>query len=490
MSRFTADEGFDFSGVGGIENGVGQYVSLGDETDSREGGNPSLCPGNPHARNSNMRTSMPLHSISYSSSQDWPAISSWLSRRDASADNVEPLVRDILAAVRERGDEAVIGYARRFDCPTFSAEQLAVSGKQISRALDHIPAEDAGIIAEAAGNIRSFHEHQKQRSWITTPAPGTTLGQLILPVDRAGLYVPGGQGGETPLISSLMMNAIPAQVAGVKSICVVSPPRKDGSLNPYILATAAILGIDTVFLCGSAWAIAALAYGTASIPRVDVIAGPGNIFVTTAKRLLVGQVGIDMIAGPSEIAILADSSANPKWLAADMLSQAEHDPLASSLLVSPDAALLHAVRDELAVQLSALPRAEIAAKAMSDWSALIQVPSLEAGMDLINLLAPEHFELCVSDPWPLLGMVRNAGAVFMGHSTPEPVGDYFAGPNHVLPTLSTARFSSALSVDTFCKKTSLISTDMRYMQTHGRKISRLARLEGLEAHARSVEQRL
>jgi histidinol dehydrogenase len=433
---------------------------------------------------------MPLRSISFTSSGDWPEISSWLSRRDAAENNVEPLVRDILANVRAEGDEAVAGYTRRFDCPAMTSGALRVPLADISAALGQVPAADADIIREAATNILDFHQRQKQNSWLTTPAPGTTLGQLVLPVDRAGLYVPGGQGGETPLISSLLMNAIPAQVAGVRTICVVSPPRRDGSLNPYILATAAILGIEHVFACGSAWAIAALAYGTRTIPRVDVIAGPGNIFVTTAKRLLVGQVGIDMIAGPSEIAILADSSANPAWLAADMLSQAEHDPLASSLLASPDAALLAAVRAELDAQLPALPRTDIAARSLSEWSALIHVPDLQTGMDFINLLAPEHFELSVAEPWAWVGAVRNAGAVFMGHRTPEPVGDYFAGPNHVLPTLSTARFSSALSVDTFCKKTSLICTDQAYMDAHGAKVARLARLEGLEAHARSVEQRL
>ncbi|MDO9584501.1 MAG: histidinol dehydrogenase [Desulfomicrobium sp.] len=433
---------------------------------------------------------MPLRLLEYTSPTDWPGIHSWLSRRDAGEDNVEPLVADILAQVRSRGDEAVAEYTRRFDCPDMTAEALRVPEQDIARALEQIPPADADIIREAAANIRDFHLRQKQNSWITTPAPGTTLGQLVLPVDRAGLYVPGGQGGETPLISSLLMNAIPAQVAGVKTICVVSPPRKDGSLNPYILATAAILGLSHVFMCGSAWAIAALAYGTESIPRVDVIAGPGNIFVTTAKRLLVGQVGIDMIAGPSEIAILADASANPKWLAADMLSQAEHDPLASSILVSAHSDLLAAVQSELVTQLASLPRHEIAARALAEWSALIHVPDLDVGMDLINRLAPEHFELSVSDPWALIGSVRNAGAVFMGHSTPEPVGDYFAGPNHVLPTLSTARFSSALSVDTFCKKTSLICTDQAFLNAHGSKVARLARLEGLEAHARSVEQRL
>jgi len=433
---------------------------------------------------------MPLRLLEYTSPAHWPGIASWLSRRDAGEDNVEPLVRDILSQVRMQGDEAVAEYTRRFDCPDMTAGALRVPEADIAQALARIPLADADIIREAAANIRDFHLRQKQNSWITTPAPGTTLGQLVLPVDRAGLYVPGGQGGETPLVSSLLMNAIPAQVAGVGTICVVSPPRKDGTLNPYILATAAILGIETVFMCGSAWAIAALAYGTEIIPRVDVIAGPGNIFVTTAKRLLVGQVGIDMIAGPSEIAILADSSANPKWLAADMLSQAEHDPLASSILVSPDDYLLQEVKKELSRQLPALPRREIAAKSLADWSALIHVPDLDTGMELINRLAPEHFELSVSDPWALVGAVRNAGAVFMGHSTPEPVGDYFAGPNHVLPTLSTARFSSALSVDTFCKKTSLICTDQTYMNRHGSKVARLARLEGLEAHARSVEHRL
>lgn len=433
---------------------------------------------------------MRIRTLSYQTGSDWAAIRTWLARRDASDQNVEPLVRDVLNAVRDRGDAAVVEYTRRFDCPTLTEDNLPVPPADIHAALTCIPNEDVAIIREASANIRAFHERQKQQSWITTPAPGTTLGQLVLPVSRAGLYVPGGQGGETPLISSLLMNAIPALVAGVGSICVVSPPRRDGTLNPYILATAAILGIDQVFACGSAWAIAALAYGTTRIPRVDVIAGPGNIFVTTAKRLLVGQVGIDMIAGPSEIAILADSSADPKWLAADMLSQAEHDPLASSVLISPDPTLLEAVKQELAVQLPPLPRAAIAAKALEDWSALIQTPSLETGMDLINHLAPEHFELSVANPWDFVGLVRNAGAVFMGHNTPEPIGDYFAGPNHVLPTLSTARFSSALSVETFCKKTSLICASQSYIHDHGRKVARLARLEGLEAHARSLEHRL
>lgn len=432
---------------------------------------------------------MSIRTIQYRSHSDWPHISEWLMRRDDSENNVEGRVRTILDDVRKNGDQAVASYTSQFDCPGFTANCVKVNAEEIADGLKAIPLEDAAIIEEAATNIRTFHERQKQNSWMTTSACGTILGQLVLPVDRAGLYVPGGQGGETPLISSLLMNAIPAQVAGVETICVVSPPRKDGTLNPYILATAAILGITQVFKAGSAWGIAALAYGTESVPRVDVIAGPGNIYVTTAKRLLVGHVGIDMIAGPSEIAILADSSGDPEWLAADMLSQAEHDPLASSLLISADAELLRKTEKALESQLSQLPRSEIAAKALTDWGALIHVPDLDTGIDVVNMLAPEHFELCVSDPWSFIGKVRNAGAVFMGHCTPEPMGDYFAGPNHVLPTLSTARFSSALSVETFCKKTSIVSTSMGYVAEHGHKVARLARLEGLEAHARSVEKR-
>lgn len=433
---------------------------------------------------------MPIRFISHTSATSGEEIRVWLASRDIAADGVEERVRDIIAQVRSRGDQAVMDYTRRFDCPDLGPDALRVPAAHIEQARHNISAGDMAIISEAARNIREFHEHQKQNSWMTMPSPGVTLGQLVLPVERAGLYVPGGQGGETPLISSLLMNAIPAQVAGVPNIHVVSPPRRDGTLNPYILATAAILGIEHVYLCGSAWAVAALAYGTETIPRVDVIAGPGNIFVTTAKRLVAGQVGIDMIAGPSEIAILADGTADPAWLAADMLSQAEHDPLASSLLISPDEGLLGEVRAELSRQMGTLPRKGIAADALKNWSALIHVADLEAGMGLVNLLAPEHFELSVADPWAWTGRIRNAGAVFLGHHTPEPVGDYFAGPNHVLPTLATARFSSALSVETFCKKTSLLATDRNYLSLHGEKIARLARLEGLEAHARSVEQRL
>ncbi|MEF2146091.1 MAG: histidinol dehydrogenase [Desulfovibrionaceae bacterium] len=428
--------------------------------------------------------------ISYTSKKDWPTLQQRLLGRKNPDAKVEAQVRDILTKVRNEGDNALMDYTRRFDCPDFTPGMLRIKDQDLQTALAQVPAEDLSILQEAIANVRAFHERQKENSWWTTQADGTLLGQMVTPVDRVGLYVPGGQGGSTPLISSIIMNAVPALVAGVPKIVMITPPRKDGSLNPYLLATAALLGIQDVYASGSAWAVAALAYGTQSIPACDVIAGPGNIYVATAKALLVGEVGIDMIAGPSEIAILADANANPDWLAADMLSQAEHDPLAAALLITPDPNLAQAVDNALERQTSALPRGEIAAKSLQDWGALIVTPDLDTAADLVNRIAPEHLELCVDDPWSLLGKIRHAGAIFMGHHCPEPVGDYFAGPNHVLPTLGTARFSSALSVQNFCKKSSIIAASPAFVQRHGSKIARLARLEGLEAHARSIEIRL
>ncbi len=433
---------------------------------------------------------MPCPSFMVNGPEDFGPIRALLDSREEAAGDAAQKVERILADVAKRGDEALVDFTSRFDCSTFDASCIRVAPADIAAGLAVIPASDAAIIAEAADNIRAFHAAQKERSWWQPAADGTMLGQIVSPVDAAGCYVPGGRGGETPLISSLLMNAIPAQVAGVPRIVAVSPPRADGTLNPYILAAAAICGIEEIHRVGSAWAVAALAYGTASIKPVDVIAGPGNIYVTTAKRLLIGKVGIDMIAGPSEIAILADASANPEWLAADMLSQAEHDPMAAAICVSTEAALLQEVCEALKRQLADLPRNEIAAAALGRFGALVAVPDLDVGMALLNAMAPEHFELCVADPWSLVGKVRHAGAVFLGHHCPEPVGDYFAGPNHVLPTMGTARFSSALSVATFTKKTSLIAAAPGYVSAHGAKIARLARLENLEAHARSVECRL
>ncbi|MBI5518539.1 MAG: histidinol dehydrogenase [Desulfovibrio sp.] len=432
---------------------------------------------------------MPCRIVRIPAELDADGLLSWLSGRKDPGNDISASVRAILAAVKKDGDKALRAYTRKFDAPRLP-DRFQVPGKDIAAALKGIPKADLDILREAIERVRDFHARQAEQSWFTTAPDGTVLGQMVRPVDRVGLYVPGGQGGETPLISSLIMNAVPAQVAGVTDIAVISPPRKDSTLNPYILATAALLGLTEVHRAGSAWGIAALAYGTKSIRPCDVIAGPGNIYVATAKAILVGEVGIDMIAGPSEITILADDTADADYIAADMLSQAEHDPLAAALCITPSKKLAQAIRKALSAQLSRLPRRDLAERALKDWGGLLLVDSLDEGIALVNRIAPEHLELAVDEPFALLGKIRNAGAIFLGHHCPEPVGDYFAGPNHVLPTLGTARFSSALSVQSFCKKSSIIATSKDYIAAHGGKIARLARLEGLEAHARSVEVRL
>lgn len=420
--------------------------------------------------------------------QEWPELSRWLGARHNPGNGVEDAVREIIAAVRAEGDDALVAYTRKFDCPDF-APPLRVSAQEIARAAASVSIENRSIISAAAANIRTFHEAQREKSWFLTRPDGSILGQQVTPVDAAGLYVPGGQGGNTPLISSLLMSAIPAQTAGVPRIVVCTPPRKDGSVNPHILAAAHLLDIDEVYRVGGAWSVAGMACGTASLAPVDVIAGPGNIYVTTAKRLVQGMVGIDMIAGPSEVLVLADSSADPAWLAADLLSQAEHDPLASAICVTDAPRLAETLQQELKKQCATLPRAAIAARSLEDWGAIVVTPDLNTAVAVANMAAPEHLEICTRDPWSVLPFIRHAGAVFMGRHSPEPVGDYFAGPNHVLPTLGTARFSSALSVQTFCKKTSVIAASRTFLQQNMQSIAALARLEGLEAHARSVEAR-
>lgn len=402
----------------------------------------------------------------------------------------EAAVRAILADVKERGLDAVIEYTRKFDCPDFTPAMFAVHPKTAKEAAAVIPASDRMIIREAATRIRKFHESQKGKSWFVSDTYGSILGQSVTPLDRVGLYVPGGKGGETPLISSLLMNAVPAQVAGVNEIAVVSPPGEDGTVSPYILAAAFELGITEIYACGSAWAVAALAFGADSMAPVDLVAGPGNIWVTTAKKQLLGIVGIDMLAGPSEICVIADASAHPAWVAADMLSQAEHDPLACSVCITTNPEIAGAVQAELETQLATLPRKDVARASLASWGAVIITPDLATAAAISNKMAPEHLELCVADPWAFAPAIRHAGAIFFGHYAAEPVGDYFAGPNHVLPTMGTARFSSALSVETFCKKSSVISVNDSFTRAHAASIARLARLEGLEAHARSVEARL
>lgn len=426
--------------------------------------------------------------LSLSSEAMWPELLRLLENRDNPDQTVETDVRAMLDAVRKGGDSAVLEYVRRFDCPDMRPP-LRVPAEELEQAARDIPAESLDCIKQAADNIRAFHEAQKDRSWFLTRDDGTILGQKIEAVDRAGLYVPGGRGGNTPLISSLLMTAIPAQAAGVREIAVVTPPRADGTLNPHILAAAHLLGVHEIYRMGGAWAIAALAYGTETVAPVDVIAGPGNIWVTTAKRLVQGRVGIDMIAGPSEILVLADESCRPDWAAADLLSQAEHDVLASAVLVTDSRPLAEAVQKELEKQLETLPRQDIARRSIQDNGKILVTSSLDAAVEAVNRIAPEHLELCVADPFALLPRIQNAGSIFLGHSAPEALGDYFAGPNHTLPTSGTARFSSPLGVDDFRKRSSFLYYDQPTLAAAAGRIADFARREGLEAHARSVLSR-
>ena len=412
-----------------------------------------------------------------------------LLNRHEEGENIEASVQAILQSVRTDGDDFLIKQTRLFDCPNFEGS-LQISQSEIQQGAALISPEELEMISTAAANIRQFHEAQKDNSWFNTRPDGTILGQKVSPVQRAGLYVPGGKGGNTPLISSLLMQAIPAQVAGVKDIAIVTPPREDGSINPHLLAAAYLLDITEVYRIGGPWAIGALAYGTNSIDPVNVITGPGNAYVTMAKKLVQGHVGIDMLAGPSEILVIGDEMTNANYVAADMLSQAEHDTLASAVYISTAPHKADEVMENIEKMLKDLPRADIAKKSLADWGAFITVPNLQVAVDIANALASEHVEILTKDPWSLVPAIENAGALFLGAWSAEPVGDYFAGPNHVLPTQGTAKFASALSVQTFCKKTSIIAASPNFIRTNAASIAGLARLEALEAHARSVEIRI
>jgi histidinol dehydrogenase len=398
-------------------------------------------------------------------------------------------VKKILADIRTNKDKALIGYIRRFDAPKLSIKSLKVTKREFEDAQRHVDKGFLRSLSKAARHIEAFHRHQVEHSWSVTSADGTLLGQLVRPVNTAGVYVPGGRGGETPLVSSVLMGCIPAKVAGVRNICVTTPPTKRGKVNPYVLAAAKKIGVDTVFKAGSAWGIAALAYGTETVPRADVIVGPGNVFVTLAKKMVAGTVGVDTVAGPSEILVIADQRANPNYIAADLLSQAEHDPLASAILLTTSAEMAKAVVVAIKGQLMELPRREIAEASLKAYGAIVVVPSLAVCFDLANQIAPEHLELHVEKPDQCLGYIQNAGAVFVGPYTPEAVGDYIAGPNHVLPTAGTARFASALAVDHFIKKTSVIYYSKKALKRDAPDIIRLAEIEGLTAHARAVSIR-
>ncbi len=398
-------------------------------------------------------------------------------------------VKRILADVRKNKDKALIGYINRFDAPGLTIKSLKVSKKELDQAQHSVEKGFVRSLNKAAKQIEAFHRHQIQESWSTTRADGSILGQLVRAVNRAGVYVPGGRAGETPLVSSVLMGCIPAKVAGVKNICITTPPTKRGKINPYILAAAKKIGVDTIFKAGSAWGIAALTYGTETVPKADVIVGPGNVFVTIAKKMVAGTVGVDMVAGPSEILVIADEKASPDYIAADLLSQAEHDVLASAILLTSSAALADAVVVAIRGQVRELPRREIAEASLKAYGAVIVTPNLAACFDLANEIAPEHLELHVEKPEQYLSRIQNAGAVFLGRYTPEPVGDYIAGPNHVLPTAGTARFASALSAAHFVKKTSVIYYSKKALKRDASDIIRLAEIEGLTAHARAVKIR-
>ena len=408
-----------------------------------------------------------------------------LSRGEARVpESVERDVREILAAVRAEGDAAVMAFNAKFGAPQQTA--LLATREEIEAGYAAVDEGLRGVLARAKENIEAFHRRQKREGFIASEREGIVLGQRILPIARAGLYVPGGTASYP---STVLMNAIPAKIAGVPTIVMATPPGPDGKIAPAILAAAKIAGVTTIVKAGGAQAIAALAYGTQSVPRVDKIVGPGNIYVATAKRQVYGQVDIDMIAGPSEILVVADAEANPAHVAADLLSQAEHDRLSSAVLVCDSMALAEAVAAEIERQLALLPREEIARASIEKNGKIIVADDLREGVAIANELAPEHLELCVRDPFALLGAVKNAGSIFLGRYAPEALGDYFAGPNHTLPTLGTARFSSPLSVDDFVKKSSFIYYTSEAFAAVKDDVARFARAEGLEAHARSALSR-
>ena len=400
-------------------------------------------------------------------------------------DNVQAYLDD----VKKRGDQALVEYTNKFDSKAVTPDSLKVTEEEFDQAMDLMEPEFIKALDRAVEQLTTYHTRQKENSWIDTPRNGVMVGQMVNPVQAAGIYAPGAKGGKTPLVSSVLMGGIPARVAGVESICLMTPPMADGRINPHILAAARKVGIDSVFKAGSAWAIGALAYGTEQVPRVDVIVGPGNIYVTLAKKIVSGTVGIDMIAGPSEILIIADKNANPEFVAADLLSQAEHDVLASSILVTDSEELARSTVAVLDTQLANLSRKDIAKESIENFGSVMVVPDIETGIELSNRLAPEHLEIIVDAPFDYIDRVRNAGAIFMGHYTPEPMGDYIAGPNHVLPTAGTARFSSALSVEHFTKKTSLIRYSEAAFKKEADDVICLAMTEGLDAHANSVKVR-
>ena len=409
----------------------------------------------------------------------------YLKKRAQSSDkNVIPTVSEILENVRDNGDKAVPDYTIKFDGK--APERAEITPGEIDGIISKCDSDYLETIKRAAANIADFHQRQVQQSWLTTKENGVMMGQRVRGLKRVGIYVPGGTAAYP---SSVLMNAVPAKIAGVKEIIMCTPPQKDGTPNPNIIAAARLAGVDRIFLMGGAQAVAAMAYGTETVPKVDKIVGPGNIFVATAKKLLFGTVDIDMIAGPSEILIVADKTANPKFLAADLMSQAEHDKLASSILLTDSAELAEQTKAEIERQVQKLSRKEIIESSLENFGAIIVCSDIAQVIDFANELAPEHLEVCCENPMEYVGKLDNAGSVFLGNYSPEPLGDYFAGPNHVLPTSGTARFFSPLSVDSFVKKSSFIYYTEDALRADAQDVIRFAETESLTAHANSIKVR-
>jgi len=409
-----------------------------------------------------------------------------IERNTLSKADVVKVVEEIISDIRKNGDKALFEYTEKFDRVQVTAGSIKVSGQEIKEAYEKIDPELLGVIRRAKENIEKFHQKQKENSWFSAENDGVILGQLYRPLEVVGIYVPGGT---AVLTSSVLMNAVPAKVAGVEKIIMATPPQRDGSINPAVLVAAQEAGVSEIYKMGGAQAIAAMAFGTESVPRVDKIFGPGNIYVATAKRLVFGYCDIDMFAGPSEITVVADDSAEPAFVAADLLSQAEHDVLAAAILVTPSEKLADEVIREIEKQYEKLSRKDILDKSLKDYCAVVLANNLDEAMDIVNQIAPEHLELCIEEPFSRLSDVKNAGAVFLGNWSPEPLGDYFAGPNHVLPTGGTARFFSPLTVADFTKKSSVISYTRGALEKCAEDIVIFANSEGLDAHANAIEVR-
>lgn len=409
-----------------------------------------------------------------------------LKRSPSQYGQYEDAVNDIITQIRERGDEALLEYTKRFDHCTLTPDTMTVTEEEIRRAYGALTPEFIEVLKKSAANIRAYHEKQLRNSWFDTKENGTILGQKITPLQRVGVYVPGGTAAYP---SSVLMNIIPAKVAGVREILMTTPPGRDGSMNPATLVAADIAGAAKIYKAGGAQAVAALAFGTETIPKVDKITGPGNIFVALAKRSVFGYVSIDSIAGPSEILVLADETANPRYVAADLLSQAEHDVLASAILITTSRTLAEAVSAEIDAFLQQLSRREIMEQSLQNYGYILLAPDLDSAVETVNEIASEHLEILTASPFEILPKIQNAGAIFLGEYSSEPLGDYFAGPNHVLPTNGTAKFFSPLGVDDFIKKSSVISYSKEALQEVHKDIELFAGQEGLTAHANSIQVR-